>query len=80
MDYTEYVGYAASLFVLLSFVMKKMATLRIVNVVGCSFFIAYGLMLPGISWPIVATNAAIVVINVYYLIQLRKEAQKSAEM
>lgn len=69
--YTEYVGYAASLFVLLSFVMKKMVTLRFVNIVGCSFFILYGFMLPGISWPIVVTNIAIVLVNSYYLIKTR---------
>jgi len=69
----EYVGYAASVFVLLSFVMKKMLTLRLVNIVGCSFFIAYGLMLPGISWPIVITNVAIVLVNTFYLIKMKTQ-------
>ena len=64
-DYTEYVGYAASLFVLLSFLMKKMLQLRIVNIIGCGFFIWYGIML--MSWPIIITNAAIVTVNVYYI-------------
>lgn len=63
----EYVGYAASFFVLLSFVMKDIRTLRLVNIVGCGFFIAYGLLLPGLSWPIIITNAAIVLVNLYYL-------------
>lgn len=67
----EYVGYAASFFVLLSFIMKDMKTLRLVNIIGCSFFIAYGFLIPGISWPIVVTNVAIVIVNVYYLIRLK---------
>lgn len=68
----EYVGYAASFFVLLSFIMKDMKTLRLVNIIGCSFFIAYGFLIPGISWPIVVTNVAIVLVNLYYLFRISK--------
>ncbi len=64
-DYTEYVGYAASLFVLISFVMKKMLQLRIVNIIGCGFFIWYGILL--MSWPIIITNTAIVAVNIFYI-------------
>lgn len=63
----EYLGYGASFFVLVSFVMKKMTMLRMINIIGCGLFIAYGLLLPTISWPIVGTNAAIVLVNLYYL-------------
>ena len=69
MDYfsvTEIVGYLASLGVLLSFLMKDVRKLRIVNTVGCLIFIAYGVLL-GWSIPIIITNVAIVIINVYYL-------------
>ncbi len=65
MNYIEIIGYFASAFVLLSFVMKEMTKLRIVNIVGCSFFIAYGILIP--SWPIIITNVAIVCVNVFYL-------------
>ncbi|MDX2360668.1 MAG: YgjV family protein [Crocinitomicaceae bacterium] len=65
MDYSEYIGYLASLFVLLSFVMKRMLVLRIVNVIGCSFFIWYGFLLG--STPILITNIAIVLVNGYYI-------------
>jgi hypothetical protein len=68
----EYVGYAASFFVLLSFIMKDMKTLRLVNIIGCSFFIVYGFLIPGISWPIVVTNVAIVLVNLYYLFRISK--------
>ena len=63
--YTEYVGYIASGIVLLSFLMKKITVLRMVNTVGCIFFIIYGVMLWSI--PIIITNVAIVVINFYHL-------------
>jgi hypothetical protein len=63
----EWIGYTASFVVLLSFLMKDMKKLRIVNILGCSLFIAYGLTLPAISIPIILTNAAIVIVNLYYL-------------
>jgi len=71
MDYIELVGYIASAFVLLSFVMKEMTKLRIVNIVGCAFFITYGILL--FSWPIIITNTAIVFVNVFYLMKQRHQ-------
>ena len=62
---TELIGYLASLFVLLSFLMRNITTLRYVNSVGCLFFVAYGILLD--SWPVIITNVAIVLVNVYYL-------------
>jgi hypothetical protein len=63
----EWIGYMASFVVLLSFLMKDMTKLRVVNIAGCSLFIAYGISLPSVSIPIILTNAAIVVVNIYYL-------------
>ena len=76
MDYfslTEVIGYIASLVVLLSFLMKDVKRLRMVNIVGCSFFIAYGVLL-GFSIPIIVTNVAIVLINGFYLIKTLKKS------
>lgn len=64
-NYTEYVGYAASLAVLISFLMKKMKPLRMVNIIGCGLFVAYGVLLASI--PIIVTNAAICFVHIYYL-------------
>jgi ABC-type uncharacterized transport system permease subunit len=71
---SEWIGYAASAVVLLSFFMKKMRSLRTVNTIGCSLFIAYGFALD-ISWPIVVTNVAIVLVNLYYLITTKSTAE-----
>lgn len=65
---TEYIGYLASALVLLSFLMKKMTVLRLVNTLGCVCFIVYGLMLH-YSWPIIITNAAICLVNGWYLLK-----------
>ncbi len=68
---TEIVGYLASLIVLISFLMKNMKTLRIINTIGCVLFVAYGILL-NFSIPIIITNVAIVGINIYYLTKVNK--------
>jgi len=63
---TELIGYLASAFVLISFLNRNIIRLRIINSIGCALFVAYGIMLE-ISWPIVVTNASILLIHAYYL-------------
>ena len=63
---TDWVGYAAMFALLVSFIMKEVKNLRIINSVGCGLFVVYGFML-STSWPIVITNSAIICINFYYL-------------
>ena len=73
-NYTEYVGYIASGIVLLSFLMGNIFVLRIINTIGCGFFIFYGILLGSI--PIILANSAIVLINAYYLfLKNNKEVQ-----
>jgi len=74
-EYTEYFGYIASGLVLLSFLMKKMTTLRTVNILGCLFFVIYGILLN--SWPIIITNAAICCVNGFYLIKTFNEKSEA---
>lgn len=68
---TEWVGYLASLLLMVSFLMKNVNTLRIVNSLGCIAFIVYGFLLVT-SWPVIITNAFILGANIYYLF-LRKK-------
>jgi len=63
---TEWVGYIASIVLIISFMMKNVNTLRIVNSVGALLFVIYGIML-AISWPIIITNGFILTLNIYYL-------------
>nr|WP_242131577.1 uroporphyrinogen decarboxylase [Aestuariivivens marinum] len=67
----EYVGYLASLMVLLSFTMKGIKKLRLVNMIGCILFILYGFLMPSlrIGLPIIIANVAIFSVNFYYLLQ-----------
>lgn len=67
---TEWVGYLAMATLLVSFMMKDVTKLRIINTIGCAFFVIYGFLLET-AWPIVITNAAIICINLYYLISTK---------
>lgn len=73
MTITEIVGYAASATVLFSFLNKNVKRLRIFNFIGCALFVIYGLALET-SWPIVITNAAIMLIHTYYLFLVKMPA------
>lgn len=78
MDITliEIVGYLASLCVLISFTMKDVKKLRMINIVGCLLFVIYGFMMDSfrIGFPIILTNAAIMMINGYYSFFAKKKA------
>lgn len=65
-EITEWVGYMASLLLIISFMMKNVNTLRMINSIGATFFIIYGIMLQT-SWPIIITNVFILALNMYYL-------------
>lgn len=68
---TDIVGYLASLIVLISFLMKNMKALRVINSIGCVLFVAYGVLLD-FSLPIIITNVSIVGINIFYLFKANK--------
>ncbi len=61
----ELVGYLASILVVASFAMKSVVRLRVVSLVGCVVFVAYGVLLGSI--PLVLTNAAAGVLHLWYL-------------
>jgi uncharacterized protein with PQ loop repeat len=63
---TEWVGYLASLVLMISFLMKNINTLRIINSIGAVLFVIYGILLVT-SWPIIITNTFILGVNIYYL-------------
>lgn len=72
---TEYVGYMASIMVLLSFTMKEVKRLRLINMTGCVLFIIYGFLMPSIriGLPIIIANAAILLVNGYYLFKIKTD-------
>lgn len=67
MDWVSIVGYVASVFVVLSFVMKDVQKIRLVNFLGCICFVVYGIY-AGLLWPIIIPNAILSLIQLYYLV------------
>ena len=70
----EWFGTAASVIVAVSLTMKNIKRLRILNLVGALAFAAYGLLIS--SWPVFGLNAFIVLVNLYFLRAMAKEARK----
>lgn len=68
MNTTDLIGYAASAVLMVSFLMKNINTLRLINSIGAILFIIYGFML-ATSWPVIITNAFILSVNIFYLIK-----------
>ena len=78
---TEWVGYLASLAVLISFTMKDLNKLRMINGIGCLLFVIYGMLMPTlrVGLPIIITNLAILGINIYHLTVRKKIGQLPKE-
>ncbi len=76
---TEWIGYLSSFFIAISFFMKNIIKLRIINTLGCILFVIYGILIK--SWPVIIANGIIVFVNFYYLvIDRRPERLKEDEL
>ena len=69
----EYIGYVAMAFIGISFLMKDIRKLRLLNLIGAGLFIFYGILLK--QPPIYLLNSFILLVNIYYLFQ-KKEIEK----
>ncbi|HKK09966.1 MAG TPA: GNAT family N-acetyltransferase [Bacteroidales bacterium] len=65
MNWIEWVGYAASLGIMISMLMSSVLKLRMINLAGCVLFIVYGYMIG--AYPVAIVNFFIALINIYYL-------------
>lgn len=61
----EAIGYVASFLVILSLSMRSVVRLRVASLAGGVVYTAYGLLIG--AWPIVATNAIVVGLNIWNL-------------
>ena len=71
----EGIGIIASILVSASLCMKRIRGLRIVNLIGSAIFIGYGFLINSIS--ILLLNGFTVIVNVYYLLQMRNETSRT---
>jgi hypothetical protein len=72
----ELVGYTASALIVLSLLMSSVLKLRVINLLGAIVFTAYGVLIGSV--PVVLTNAAIVLIDIYYLVVLLRHRSADA--
>lgn len=61
----ELIGYAGSLLVAISLMMKSLVRLRLINLAGAVFFVVYGLLIGAV--PVAFLNGLIVCVNLYNL-------------
>ena len=73
MNIVEIVGYFAMTFLVLSFIPKQIVRIRVINLIGCLFFVAYGFMLQ--AWPVAISNGFVAIIQIYHLIKMRTEKE-----
>ena len=67
-NWSEYVGYLASIFIVVSFLLKNIKTIRTVNLLGCICFVIYGIY-SGMLWPIILPNGILSFIQIYHIIK-----------
>ncbi|WP_265426751.1 uroporphyrinogen decarboxylase [Chryseobacterium sp. YIM B08800] len=68
----NYIGYAASVFIVLSFILKDLTKIRIVNCIGCLCFVIYGVF-SGMLWPVIIPNGIICFVQIYHLLISKKK-------
>lgn len=67
----ELIGYAGSILVAVSLMMKSLVRLRLINLVGAIFFVVYGLLIGAI--PVAFLNGLILCVNIYNLWQMWRQ-------
>lgn len=74
----ELVGYAGSVLIVVSLMMRSVLRLRWINLAGALVFAVYGLLIA--APPVWVVNGAIVVIDIYHLAQLKRDRRHAFEM
>ncbi len=77
--WVEIIGIVATLFILTSMCFTTLSFwgsfwLRLLNIIGSTFFVVYGILIPAISTAIL--NGALILVNGFYLIKLLIDRKK----
>jgi len=70
-EIATFIGYAASFFIVLSFALRNLRKIRIVNLIGCVCFVLYGFYSTEYLWPVIIPNGLLCGVQIYHL--LRKD-------
>jgi hypothetical protein len=67
MNLVDYLGYFASIMIAISFLMKSINKLRLVNIIGFTCFVIYSVIIR--AWPVALINFFSICINGFYISQ-----------
>ncbi len=70
-------AWLAPTFVVASFLLKKINQVRTVNLIGCVFFVIYGIT-TGWLWPVIVPNGILALIQIYFLVFKREKPDTPA--
>ncbi len=73
MPVLEFVGYLGSVLVAVSLMMSNIVRLRWINLFGAAVFSTYGILIG--AFPVFLLNGFITLVDIYYLIQLKKQRE-----
>jgi hypothetical protein len=77
MNAVEWFGFAASVIVAYSLMLKDIFKLRCWNLVGALMFAAYGALIGAL--PVLVLNVFISLADIYYIIKIKQESRLNAE-
>lgn len=63
----DLIGYIGIIVVLIAFMMTDMTKLRIVNIIACSIYVVYGILIH--AKPTIILNVLVILLNLYFLIK-----------
>lgn len=66
----EILGIVASLFIILAFLFKDIRIIRILDCVGATLYVIYGILIH--SWANIFLNTILILIQIYRLIELKR--------
>ena len=72
-QFAEWLGYLASILIAVSLTMHSVLRLRIINLIGAIVFTIYGIWIH--AFPVAAVNGFIIFIDVYFLLEMRKNKE-----
>ena len=75
-DLKELLGITAGLFVFASFIFKKEHLIRIINSIGCLFFVTYGSVMPTPLYSVIVINALLFIVQIVYLVLYYKNKKQ----
>jgi len=74
-SWIDWIGYSASFFLIISFIINDIKKIRFVNLISCILFVIYGFAIGKVGIPVIIPNGILCFIQIYYLFKISKEAK-----